>query len=74
LDFVPIGAAIIFFRRNTICGVVEEPIGTFMGQCWIITQSGNFAIVHQFINLNVNLHQAANAKFELEQSETEHAV
>ena len=65
----------MFFRRNTICGVaVQKLIEIFIGQWWIITQSANFAIVHQFIRLNVDLHHAANAKFELEQSETEHAV
>lgn len=64
-----------FFRRNSICGVaLEELIGIFIGQCWIITQSGNVAIVHQIIHLNMDLNQAANAKFELEESGTEHAV
>ena len=38
VDFVTTGTAIMFFRRNTICGVVvEELIGIFIGQCWIIT-------------------------------------
>jgi hypothetical protein len=36
--------------------------------------SGNFAIVQRFSHLNVDLHQAANAKFDLKQGETEHAV
>jgi len=72
---VTTGAAIIFFRRNTICGVaVEEFIGILLCQFWIITHSGNFAIVQRFIHLNADLHQAANAKFELEEGETEHAV
>jgi hypothetical protein len=75
VDFVTTGAAIMFFRSNTICGVaVEKLIGTFVGQFWIITHSGNFAIVHQFTILNVDLHLAANAKIQLEQSQTEHTV
>jgi hypothetical protein len=52
----------------------ERTVEIFTGHCWIITQSDNCAIVHKFILLNVNLHQAANAEFELEQSETEHAA
>lgn len=76
MDFVTIGAAIMFFfRRNIICRVAaEELIVIFIGQCSSITQSGNFAIVHQFIHLNENIHKVANTKFEFEQSETEYAV
>jgi hypothetical protein len=65
----------MFMRRNTICGVaVEEFIEIFICQFWIITHSGNFVIVQRFIHLNVDLHQAANSEFELEEGETEHAV
>jgi len=52
VDFVTTGGAIMFFfRRNIIYRVaVEELIGIFLVQWWIITQSGNFSIVHQFIH------------------------